>query len=244
MVLDKDTNIDDLSSKLSDFKEILSKGKSVAFLVKQGGLEYDEKVHYKNDNSVKRETIIEAITNVAKGDIIVATTGKSSRELFEIRERRGESHKYDFLTVGSMGHSSSIALGVAINKPSSRVWCIDGDGAALMHLGAMPVIGAHAPENYIHVIINNGAHESVGGQPTVGSSIDLVQIALGSGYKKAYSISSLDSLRDLLSEVTNEKGPIMIEIKAAIGSRDDLGRPTTSPKDNKKAFMDFLRECE
>jgi len=244
MVLDKDTNIDDLSSKLSDFKEILSKGKSVAFLVKQGGLEYDEKVHYKNDNSVKRETIIEAITNVAKGDIIIATTGKSSRELFEIRERRGESHKYDFLTVGSMGHSSSIALGVAINKPSSRVWCIDGDGAALMHLGAMPVIGAHAPENYIHVIINNGAHESVGGQPTVGSSIDLVQMALGSGYKKAYSISSLDSLRDLLSEVTNEKGPIMIEIKAAIGSRDDLGRPTTSPKDNKKAFMDFLRECE
>ncbi len=162
MVIDKATTERDLADKLVEFKTLLDSGKSVAFVVKKGALFYDEKVEYKNENTTRREDIIRRITDIAGDDIIVSTTGKTSRELFEIREQKGKSHKYDFLTVGSMGHSSSIALGIALNKPNTRVWCIDGDGAALMHMGSMAVIAAKSPKNYIHVVINNCAHESVG----------------------------------------------------------------------------------
>ncbi|WP_339251370.1 phosphonopyruvate decarboxylase [Sporosarcina sp. FSL W8-0480] len=243
MILDKDTTDKELEDNLSTFINLLASGKSVAFVVKKGGLSYSEKVTYKNDNPTLREDIIRAITDVANEDIIVSTTGKTSRELFEIREQNGQSHKYDFLTVGSMGHSSSIALGVALNKPNKRVWCIDGDGAALMHMGVMAVIGEKSPANYIHVIINNGSHESVGGQPTVANSINLQQIAIGCGYQATYSASNLDELDSVLSLLDGKQGPIFIEVKSAIGSREDLGRPTNTPIENKKAFMNFLLEC-
>lgn len=154
----------------------------------------------------------------------------------------GKSHKYDFLTVGSMGHSSSIALGIALNKPETKVWCIDGDGAALMHMGSMAIIGAKYPKNYIHVLINNIAHESVGGQPTVADNINFSQIALGCGYKDAFSVSDIDDFDAILTKMKKEQGPILIEVKTAIGSRDDLGRPTTTPIENKLAFMEYLRE--
>lgn len=244
MVIDKNTSEKDLENKMIEYKSLLDSGKSVAFVVKKGGLSYKEKVEYKNDNLTLREEIIKYITDVAKEDIIISTTGKTSRELFEIREQNGLSHKYDFLTVGSMGHSSSIALGVALNKPNTRVWCIDGDGAALMHMGAMAVIGAMSPRNYVHVIINNGAHESVGGQPTVADSINLGKIASGCGYNWSYHVTSLNEFDVVLSEIEGKQGPIFIEVKAAIGSRDDLGRPTTTPIENKMAFMEYLRECD
>lgn len=244
MVIDKDTTEDEFVIKMNYFKTLFDVGKSVAFVVKKGGLSYDEKVVYKNNNKTLREEIIQNITKVAKEDIIVSTTGKTSRELFETRENNGQSHKYDFLTVGSMGHSSSIALGVAINKPNKRVWCIDGDGAALMHMGSMAVIGAKSLNNYIHVIINNGAHESVGGQPTVADSINLKQVALACGYKAVYCATNLNELDDVLSKVESERGPIFIEVKSAIGSRDDLGRPTKTPIENKTSFMEYLMECE
>lgn len=244
MVIDKNTTVNELENRMAKFKSLLDLGKSVAFVVKKGGLSYDEKVEYRNDNSTMREDIIHHITEVAKEDIIISTTGKTSRELFEIREQKGQSHKRDFLTVGSMGHSSSIALGVALNKPNTRVWCVDGDGAALMHMGSMAVIGAKSPNNYIHVLINNGAHESVGGQPTVSNSINLVQIALGCGYRASFHVASLNDLDEILYEIADKKGPIFIEVESAIGSRDDLGRPTTTPVENKTAFMSYLRECD
>lgn len=244
MVIDKNTTENELVNKLTEFKILLDSGKSICFVVKKGGLSYDRKVEYKNENTTLREEIIRHITDAAKEDVIISTTGKTSRELFEIRGQNGQSHKYDFLTVGSMGHSSSIALGVALNKPNTRVWCIDGDGAALMHMGAMAVIGAKSPNNYIHVIINNGAHESVGGQPTVADKINLGQIALGCGYSASYSASNLDEVDAVLSGIEGKQGPIFIEVKSAIGSRDDLGRPTTTPIENKTAFMTYLRECE
>ncbi len=244
MVIDKKTTENELEKKMAEFKSLLDLGKSVAFVVKKGSLSYEEKVTYKNDNSILREDIIRSITKVAKEDVIISTTGKTSRELFEIREQNGHSHKYDFLTVGSMGHSSSISLGIALNKPNTRVWCIDGDGAALMHMGAMAVIGAKLANNYIHVIINNGAHESVGGQPTVADSINLRQISLGCGYKFSYQAANIDELNTALSELEGKQGPIFIEVKSAIGSRDDLGRPTLTPIENKIAFMEYLRECD
>lgn len=242
MVIDKNTTEEELENKMTEFKSLLDRGKSVAFVVKKGGITYDEKVDYKNNNKLLREEIIRTITDFTEEDIIISTTGKTSRELFEIREQKRQEHKYDFLTVGSMGHSSSIALGVAINKPKTRVWCLDGDGAVLMHMGAMCVIGAIAPKNLIHVVINNEAHESVGGQPTVAKTVDFGQIALGCGYKAAYQVSELDELKSILPAITKQNGPIFVEVKAAIGSRDDLGRPTTTPIENKTAFMDYLRE--
>ena len=244
MVLDKETTKTDLARKMQEFTRLIEAGKSVALVVKKGGLSYDEPVSYRNKNSIRREEIIRHIVKTAGEDIIVSTTGKTSRELFEIREGDGSPHKYDFLTVGSMGHSSSLALGIALNKPQTRVWCIDGDGAALMHMGAIAVIGDQAPENYIHVVINNCAHESVGGLPTVAENINFVQIAQACCYRSAYSADNLQELVRILQEIQDQKGPLFIEVKAAIGSRDDLGRPTKTPTDNKVAFMSYLEECE
>lgn len=242
MVLDTKTEEKEVIEKMKEFGTLLDAGKSVAFVVRKGALTYDSKVVYKNNNNILREEIIRHITTVSGEDIIVSTTGKTSRELFEIREQMGKSHKYDFLTVGSMGHSSSIALGIALNKPETKVWCIDGDGAALMHMGSMAIIGAKYPKNYIHVLINNIAHESVGGQPTVADNINFSQIALGCGYKDAFSVSDIDDFDAILTKMKKEQGPILIEVKTAIGSRDDLGRPTTTPIENKLAFMEYLRE--
>ena len=241
-VIGKDTTDEEVSDAMNDFKAVLASGKDVAFVIRKGALSYDGKVVYKNDNKMLREEIIRHITAVSGDDPIVSTTGKASRELFEIREANKQPHKYDFLTVGSMGHSSSIALGVALNKPEKKIWCIDGDGAVLMHMGAMAVIGANAPSNMIHIVINNGAHETVGGMPTVASDIDIVSIAKACGYKYAVCVDDFDALDARLSEVKERDGLSLIEVKCSIGARDDLGRPTTTAIENKKAFMGYLSE--
>ncbi|HHY83208.1 MAG TPA: phosphonopyruvate decarboxylase [Clostridiales bacterium] len=242
MIIDKHTSEDTLKEKMKEFSSLLNQGKSVAFVVKKGGLTYNGKVEYKNNNSMIREDIIRQIVNVAGEDIIISTTGKTSRELFEIREQNNQPHKYDFLTVGSMGHSSSIALGIALNKPNSRVWCIDGDGAALMHMGAMAVIGAYKPRNLVHVVINNEAHESVGGMPTVAASLDFVKLANACGYPKAVSVDNFTDLDKTLKEAKKSEKLLFIEVKAAIGSRENLGRPTTTPEQNKYDFMSYLHQ--
>ena len=139
-----------------------------------------------------------------------------------------------------MGHSSSIALGVALNKPEQRVWCIDGDGAALMHMGAMAVIGANRPKNLIHIVINNGAHETVGGMPTVAGEIDLVGIAKACGYSNAVRAESFEALDSALEAARERNELSLIEVTCAIGSREDLGRPTTTAIENKKNFMNYL----
>ncbi len=240
-VIGKDTTDEEVSDVMKDFKGVLASGKDVAFVIRKGALSYDGKIVYKNDNTMLREEIIRHITAVSEDDPIVSTTGKASRELFEIREANNQPHKYDFLTVGSMGHSSSIALGVALNKPEKKIWCIDGDGAVLMHMGAMAVIGSNAPSNMIHVVINNGAHETVGGMPTVASNIDLVSIAKACGYKYAVSVDDFDSLDAKLTEAKGREGLSLIEVKCSIGARDDLGRPTTTALENKQNFMEYLR---
>lgn len=240
-VLDRNSSSEDIRCIMDKFRLLLDSGKQVAFVVKKGGLEFDRKVEYSNNHSLIREKIIEHIIKVSGDDPIISTTGKTSRELFELREACGQGHGMDFLTVGSMGHSSSIALGVAINKPDRKVWCIDGDGAAIMHMGAMAVIGAHSPDNLVHIVINNEAHESVGGMPTVAGDIDLIKIAEGCGYKLVYRAESYNALDDLLKKAKDAKNLTFIEIKCGIGARDDLGRPTTTAADNKKAFMDYLK---
>lgn len=241
-IIGKETSDEEVAAAMEDFRSVLEAGKDVAFIVRKDALSYDGKVKYENSNTMIREEIIQHIVKASGEDPIVSTTGKASRELFETRVANGQSHKYDFLTVGSMGHSSSIALGVAINKPNTKIWCVDGDGAVLMHMGSMAVLGANAPKNMIHVVINNGAHETVGGMPTVASKIDLVAIAKACGYTNAVCVDNFKDLDKELAAAKKRNELSLIEVQCAIGARDDLGRPTTTALENKQNFMKYLKE--
>jgi phosphonopyruvate decarboxylase len=190
-------------------------------------------------DEMSRENAIELILErVGADDVIVCTTGMASRELFEVREQRGQAHGNDFLTVGCMGHASSIAAGIALAQRDRTVWCLDGDGAALMHLGAIPVIGAMSLGNFRHVLLNNGAHDSVGGQPTVGGQFDFGELCARSGYRSISRASTAAELRACLQGLG--EGPSFLEVRVRKGARSDLGRPTSSPKDNKALLMDVL----
>lgn len=201
------------------------------------GLQHIEK----NNLTMSREEAIQTvIAAIGDKDCVVSTTGMISRELFEYREAMGQEHNRDFLTVGSMGHASQIALGIAMEKPNLRVWCFDGDGAAIMHMGSMAIVANKAPKNYVHVLFNNGAHDSVGGQPTVGLKMEFTKVAEAVGYKHTISVSQVSQLKSVLEDVKSFEGPVLLEIKVKKGNRKDLGRPTTSPIQNKKALMEFL----
>ena len=243
-IIGQDTTTDELKETMKEFSKKLKEGKQVAFVVRKNALEYDEKVEYKNENSMKREEIIEHIVKYSGKDPIISTTGKASRELFEIRERNKESHEYDFLTVGSMGHSSSIALGVAINKPDTKVWCIDGDGALLMHMGSAAVIGSVSPNNLVHILINNGAHETVGGMPTAISKLNVRKLAEACNYKKIYSVKTFKELDKALDESKKNNELTFIEVFSSIGARSDLGRPTTTALENKENFMKYVKRLK
>ena len=201
----------------------------------------------KNDLTMSREEAIQTVAAaLGEKDAIVSTTGMISRELFEYRTAMNQGHERDFLTVGSMGHASQIALGIALAKQDRRVWCFDGDGASIMHMGSMAIVANKSPKNYIHVVFNNGAHDSVGGQPTVGLKIDLPAIAKAVGYPQTYSVSSKEELEKLLTSSflhqTSSIGPVFLEVKVKKGNRKDLGRPTTTPIQNKEALMEFLKK--
>lgn len=190
---------------------------------------------------LSREDAIETAVRCLQEDaVVVSTTGMISRELFEIRERNGQGHAHDFLTVGSMGHASQIALGIALQQPKRPVYCFDGDGACIMHMGNMAITAQMQPKNYIHVVFNNGAHDSVGGQPTVGLNISIPAVATAVGYKTVYSIETSDGLAGVLKKVQQTEGPNLIEVKVKKGNRKDLGRPTATPQMNKVALKNFL----
>ena len=200
-----------------------------------------------NNLTMSREEAIQTVAAaLGEKDCIVSTTGMISRELFEYRAAMNQGHERDFLTVGSMGHASQIALGVALAQPERRVWCFDGDGAVIMHMGSMAIVANKAPKNYVHVVFNNGAHDSVGGQPTVGLKIDLPAVASAVGYKTAISVDNKEELVKQLSTLNSKLstvgGPILLEVKVKKGNRKDLGRPTTTPIQNKDALMQFLQK--
>ena len=239
-IIDKETSPEQIADWVDSYRDLFKQGKSAAFVVRKGALSYDEKVVYKNDYTMSREEIIRHIVRYTGDDIIVSTTGKASRELFEIREQNGQDHGKDFLTVGSMGHSSSIAMGIAINKPDIRVWCVDGDGAVLMHMGSMALMGSNKLKNMVHIVINNGAHETVGGMATVADNIDLTAVAKACGYPLAVCVDNYDDLDTALENAKSSKELSFIEVKCAIGAREDLGRPTTTAKENKEALMEYM----
>ncbi len=244
MILDKVTTQEEVSIRMEQFNQILKKGKCVAFVVRKGAFSFGEKVAYENSYQMKREEIIQHILRVSDKDPVVSTTGKASREVFETRVANGQGHESDFLTVGSMGHSSSIAMGIAINKPNQKIWCIDGDGAVLMHMGSMAVLGANQIANFVHIVINNGAHETVGGMNTVADKIDLVAIAKACGYQYAVAVDDFDALDRELNDAKSRNVLTLIEVKCSIGARTDLGRPTTTALENKENFMKYLSQLQ
>jgi phosphonopyruvate decarboxylase len=213
-----------------------------AFIIEKDTFEdYTLQKTVSSNYELTRERAIQLVIDSMNEDaIVVSTTGMISRELFEFREKQGQGHDRDFLSVGSMGHASHIALGIAQTKKDRRVYCFDGDGAVLMHLGALAAIGTIKPDNYVHVVFNNGAHDSVGGQPTVALDIDLCQVALSCGYQSAFSVERETDLQAILDATKEKPGLLFLEIKVKKGARKDLGRPTTTPVQNKTAFMDFL----
>ena len=240
-VIDKTTTEEQVRAKLEEYRELFARGRQAAFVIRKGGLSYSGRTVYGNPYTLTREEAVGRIAAASGDGVVVSTTGKASRELYEYREARGMGHAHDFLTVGSMGHSSSIALGAALHRPERRVWCIDGDGAVLMHMGAMALIGANRPGNLIHIVLNNEAHESVGGMPTVAGRLDLPAIARACGYPGAASVDTAEALDGALEAAKAGRELAFIEVKCALGAREDLGRPTTAPVENKRSFMEFLR---
>ena len=198
-------------------------------------------------NNAFAMTRAQAIQSVAAAmgerDCAVSTTGMISRELYEYRTAQGQGHERDFLTVGSMGHASQIALGIAMQQPDRRVWCFDGDGASIMHMGNMAILAVQHPRNMVHVVFNNGAHDSVGGQPTVGLQINLTAIAQAMGYAAVRRVVTAVELQAACQELVDRTdGPVFLEVCVRKGNRKDLGRPKTTPIRNKKRFMEFLQQ--
>lgn len=195
----------------------------------------------RNEYPMSREEAIKTVAaSIPLDAVIVSTTGMISRELFEYRTAMKQGHERDFLTVGSMGHASMIALGIALQRPERKVYCFDGDGASIMHMGNMAIVGSKRPDNFVHIVFNNGAHDSVGGQPTVGHDINLVEIAFAMHYENAVCVHTLDQLKNALDDML-VSGLQLIEVRVKKGNRKDLGRPTTSPIQNKEALMEFLK---
>jgi phosphonopyruvate decarboxylase len=188
----------------------------------------------------REEAIERIVAALDSEDAVVATTGMISRELFEIRQRRAEPLR-DFLTVGSMGHASAIACGIAGAVPARQIFCLDGDGAMLMHMGSMAVHGQFATRNFKHIILNNGCHDSVGGQPTVAFDVRLDDIARVCGYKVIDTVADAEGVAPAMKALRSCDGPALLEIRVRKGARAGLGRPTSSPFENKELFVRFLR---
>jgi len=240
-IISKDSH--DFKSKISNcIERAKDENRPTALLIKKGTFDnYSKIVSSIEDQGMKREEALEIILdNLDDNTIVVSTTGKTSREIFEIRDKNNQSHQQDFLTVGSMGHCSSIALGIALAKPHRQVVCIDGDGAMLMHLGSLTSIADLKPNNFRHILMNNEVHESVGGQSTAAKYIDLSGIVNSLGASKMFKAESPNELKQKIKEFLFCSEPSFLEVKIQPGSRDDLGRPTINPVENKVSFMKFL----
>jgi len=233
----------DYTSKISMCIEMAkSENRPTALLIKKGTFDkYNNETLVTKKNEMKREEALEIILgNLDDKTIVVSTTGKTSREIFEIRQKNDQAHEQDFLTVGSMGHCSSIALGIAMAKPNRNVVCIDGDGAMLMHLGSLTTIANLKLNNFRHILMNNEVHESVGGQKTAAQDINLSAVINAMGTYKLFKAESPSELKLITTDFLSCTGPSFLEVKIKPGSRDDLGRPTITPANNKEKFMQFL----
>ncbi len=219
-----------------------AENRPVALLVRRGTFEpCKPKDRPSGDFEMTREEAIEAVVPaLGETDAIVSTTGHISRELYEYRARHGHGHQREFLTVGAMGHASQIAMGIALAKPDRQVICLDGDGAMLMHMGGAAIVGAAGVANFKHIILNNGAHDSVGGMATAGLRVSFTEIAKACGYTEAWRVERSADVAGKIAELRALTGPALLEIVVKKGARADLGRPLTTPIENKTAFTQFL----
>ena len=221
---------------------VVAESRPVALMVRKDTFEpYTPTGKPVGDFQMTREQAIEAVVKaLGKTDAIVSTTGRISRELYEYRDRNGQGHQREFLTIGSMGHASQIAMGISLAKPDRQVFCLDGDGAMLMHMGSAAIVGAAGVANFKHVIFNNGVHDSVGGMATAGLRVSFTEIVKSCGYTKAWRIERHEELAEKVAQLRSARGPAMLEIMVQKGARADLSRPKSSPIENKTAFMEFL----
>ena len=214
----------------------------VALLVEKGSFAAHPFAPRPDDCPRERETAIqELLAFCGDSDAVIATTGKSGRELYELRVAAGQDGASDFLSIGSMGHASHIALGYALAQPERRVFCLDGDGAVLMHMGALSTVGTRGPANLFHVVLNNGVHDSVGGQPTVGRDVDFAAMARSCGYRFAARVAGSESLSEALTELVEAGGPAFLDVEVRPGARADLGRPKTTPRERTEAFRKWTQ---
>ncbi|HRY62894.1 MAG TPA: thiamine pyrophosphate-dependent enzyme, partial [Candidatus Paceibacterota bacterium] len=244
IVLSADMAEEKMSSDIFRLVETSKKENCPCAIIVKSGL-FEPYIKLKKETSFlgslgREEAVGMVLDSLDGSEIVVSTTGKISRELYESRKKRDGGSGKDFLTVGSMGHASQIALGISHNKKDKQVYCLDGDGAVIMHMGSLATTGWVAPHNFKHIILNNMAHESVGGQPTAAEVIDLPGIAKSCKYSFVSSVSTGEELKKTLATFKTATGPALLEIKVGLGSRKDLGRPTESPVENKKKFMDFV----
>ncbi len=240
-IVDKDTSEEELSAVLTEASDVLRRNRQFALIVKKGTFEKAEPFLWKNGNALVREEVLgEILKRIPREAAVISTTGKISRELYEQSHQIYGNHDNIFMTVGGMGHASMIALGIAEKRPDKKVVCIDGDGAALMHMGALPFIAARAPENFYHIIINNQAHESVGAMPTGCRQADFTEIAKAAGYACVKKLVTMEEVSGIGGFIVKEKGPVLFEIPVSLHSRPDLGRPKESAGENKEGFMGFL----
>lgn len=237
-----DENTEDIATVMKALVQLcFERSGPVAMLVrKQTFSAYKLNIQHDDSHLLSREAAIKLLINTLPDNTpVVSTTGMASRELFEHRKATTKAFDHDFLTVGGMGHASQIAAGIALAKPSQKVVCIDGDGAMLMHMGSLAISGKQA--NLIHIVINNGAHDSVGGQPTQAETLNLSKIATDCGYSYvAQAITEQEVLQHIQLAI-KRAGSAFIEIKCRCGARADLGRPDRTPLVNKTDFMTFLK---
>ena len=235
-----------LDNYVSDLEYLVLQAKKnnkpVALVIKKGTFSKYSPINKEKAimGELLREEALDVILNEIDDDMVVSTTGKESREIFELREKHSQGHEHDFLTVGSMGHTSSIALGVSIGT-KRNVWCLDGDGSFIMHMGGLAIAGQNAGDNFKYIINNNAAHESVGGQPTVSDKIDIKSILKACGFSSTYEARTKEEIKECINKMKKE-GKCALILYTKQGSRDDLGRPTTTPIQNKTAFMNEIKK--
>lgn len=218
-----------------------SESTPVVILVKKGTFSKYSKAVVPSHLELSREDAISTLASaMPSSSVAICTTGMPSRELFECRAKSDSGHHRDFLCVGGMGHASQIGLAFALEQMERSVFCIDGDGAVLMHLGSFAIIGQSNAHNFIHVVLNNGVHDSVGGQPTVALGIDLCAIAYACGYSSQSKATDFTGVFNAVNLALKSPGPHFIEVLVRPGNRSDLGRPTRSPQQNKVDLMEFI----
>ena len=239
-VIGEETTEEELDQIFEEASSVLKENRQYAVIIRKNTFETRNSQGYSNENTLVREYVIgEILKALDEKDVVVSTTGKISREVYEQSDRLLGQHSQDFLTVGGMGHASMIAFGIAQNMPEKKVVCIDGDGAVLMHMGSIPFIGKESPGNMIHICLNNEAHESVGGMPTGAAGQSYAGVAKACGYKKTFLIENEKELQKVLSGFHQLKGPVFIEVMVAMESRKDLGRPKETAVENKQVFMKY-----